>query len=374
MTVVINYPAAGGGSGGGGGGSTITSVNGQTGPAVTITPSNISALGIPTNWNASTNSPTLTSSVAPTGNTDFIVTVAGTTTLDGISTWNVGDIAYFGSGGTWQRIAAAPATGTALVKSDGAGGLISATLGADYLPAWVNCAVPIMFPPSWTMASAGAVTFGTALDRVYPSIWCYFASGALNTGSAAGFYYTVMSSTTVGQVFQNVYAPGSNKSTDTNPWAIPSSPTAFGATTPGTFAAQASYVACFTVNIAQNFLGKNGWAEMQFFINANNSANNKQWHVTLGGTTNSVSTGAFSTNTGSRQAAGFMNTGVVNAQTGWYNGATNPFGNVTTVATNLAIDTSSVGNKAFSLEILNANAADYMIIKQVTAIVTPGTP
>lgn len=53
-------------------------------------------------WNASTNSPTLTSGVGQT-NGYYIVSVAGNTNLDGITNWNVGDWAIF-NGTTWQRI------------------------------------------------------------------------------------------------------------------------------------------------------------------------------------------------------------------------------------------------------------------------------
>ena len=53
-------------------------------------------------WNASTNTPTLTSSVGTAGYY-YVVTVAGNTTLNGVSGWNVGDWAIF-SNGAWQKI------------------------------------------------------------------------------------------------------------------------------------------------------------------------------------------------------------------------------------------------------------------------------
>ena len=53
-------------------------------------------------WNASTNSPTLTSSVGTQGYY-YIVSVAGTTNLDGNALWVVGDWAIFGNG-KWERI------------------------------------------------------------------------------------------------------------------------------------------------------------------------------------------------------------------------------------------------------------------------------
>lgn len=53
-------------------------------------------------WNASTNTPTLTSSVGTDGNY-YIVNVAGNTNLNGITDWNIGDWAIF-HGGTWQKV------------------------------------------------------------------------------------------------------------------------------------------------------------------------------------------------------------------------------------------------------------------------------
>jgi len=53
-------------------------------------------------WDASTNNPTLTSSVGVQGYY-YVVSVAGNTNLNGITTWTVGDWAIF-SGSVWQKI------------------------------------------------------------------------------------------------------------------------------------------------------------------------------------------------------------------------------------------------------------------------------
>jgi hypothetical protein len=53
-------------------------------------------------WNASTNTPTLTSSVGTKGYY-YVVSVAGTTNLNGITDWQVGDWAVY-SGTAWQKI------------------------------------------------------------------------------------------------------------------------------------------------------------------------------------------------------------------------------------------------------------------------------
>lgn len=53
-------------------------------------------------WNASTNTPTLTSSVGTNGYY-YVVNVAGTTNLNGITDWQVGDWAIF-NGSVWQKL------------------------------------------------------------------------------------------------------------------------------------------------------------------------------------------------------------------------------------------------------------------------------
>ena len=54
------------------------------------------------NWNASTNSPTLTSSIGTKGYY-YIVSVAGTTNLNGITDWQIGDWAIF-DGTVWDKV------------------------------------------------------------------------------------------------------------------------------------------------------------------------------------------------------------------------------------------------------------------------------
>jgi hypothetical protein len=62
----------------------------------------IGALNYIGTWNASTNTPTITSSVGTKGDY-YQVSVAGSTTINGISNWGVGDVIAF-NGVVWQRI------------------------------------------------------------------------------------------------------------------------------------------------------------------------------------------------------------------------------------------------------------------------------
>ena len=62
----------------------------------------LGALSYQGTWNASTNTPTLTSSVGTKGYY-YVVNVAGTTDLNGITDWQVGDWAVY-NGTAWQKI------------------------------------------------------------------------------------------------------------------------------------------------------------------------------------------------------------------------------------------------------------------------------
>ena len=70
--------------------------------AVSSTTNAIGALNYKGTWNASTNTPALASGVGTKGDY-YQVSVAGSTALDGVSNWGVGDVAAF-NGTTWQRI------------------------------------------------------------------------------------------------------------------------------------------------------------------------------------------------------------------------------------------------------------------------------
>ena len=62
----------------------------------------IGALNYKGTWNASTNNPTLTSSVGTKGDY-YVVSVAGSTNLDGTTLWGIGDWAVF-NGSIWQKV------------------------------------------------------------------------------------------------------------------------------------------------------------------------------------------------------------------------------------------------------------------------------
>jgi hypothetical protein len=83
-------------------GGVATLDGGGTVPTSQLPSAVLGAVSYQGTWNASTNTPTLTSSTGTQGYY-YVVSVAGTTTLDGISDWGVGDWAIF-NGSTWDKI------------------------------------------------------------------------------------------------------------------------------------------------------------------------------------------------------------------------------------------------------------------------------
>jgi hypothetical protein len=80
----------------------VITVNSK-GVITSVTTANVGGgLSYQGNWNASTNTPTLTSSTGVNGYY-YIVSTAGSTNLDGITDWQIGDWAIF-NGTVWQKI------------------------------------------------------------------------------------------------------------------------------------------------------------------------------------------------------------------------------------------------------------------------------
>jgi hypothetical protein len=83
-------------------------------------------------WDANTNTPPLASGVGTDGHF-YVVSVAGSTNLDGITTWNIGDWALFRAG-AWKRV---PSASGAVTSVYGRVGAVTAMAG-DYTWAQIN--------------------------------------------------------------------------------------------------------------------------------------------------------------------------------------------------------------------------------------------
>lgn len=141
-------------------------------------------------WNASTNTPTLASGVGTKGYY-YVVSVAGSTNLDGITDWKVGDWAIY-NGSAWQKI-----DNTDAVQSvngyTGAVVLTYTDVGAQVAGTYVT-SVGATAP----VASSGGTTPTISMPAATASVNGYLTSAdwtTFNSKQAAGTYVNSVSAT-----------------------------------------------------------------------------------------------------------------------------------------------------------------------------------
>ena len=141
--------------------------------------------------------------------------------------------------------------------------------------------IPVCLQSSGTMGANGALSAITALPVQYASCYMYFPAGKAFAGSAAGLYYVVMSSTTAGTVYNNVYDP-----TTRLPPTIPASLTAIVDAGPGAYTqTTAADIVLGGVTLLANVVGANGSVRIEDAFAMNNTVNNKTVKNKLGAST-----------------------------------------------------------------------------------------
>jgi hypothetical protein len=136
--------------------------------------------------------------------------------------------------------------------------------------------LPMILPSSGTIGDNGALSGITALNTTYSQCYMYFPAGAIASGSAAGWYYVVMSGTSAGTIYNNTRA-----TTD-----IPTVPTTlvpFVTTGPGAYTQGTSAVTAFSKTIPGGTLGIHGVLDCYIDHLNNNSAGLKTSSILFGG-------------------------------------------------------------------------------------------
>jgi hypothetical protein len=225
-----------------------------------------------------------------------------------------------------------------------------------------RCAVPVGIAPTGTMANNGAVTLGTALDIIYSTgLYLYYPASAIVSGSAAGYYWTVMSSTTVGTVYNNTYATGTQPT-------VPASPTAFSTTGPGAFTGVTTSQDALSATVPGNLLGTNGQLRIHYTEAHNNTAGTKTVVVQYGGT--SFFTGTETATTTGNEMFRISNRGVANAQVQAAGSAATIFGVTSTTQGTGSVDSTQSQTVVHQLRHSGA-ATDWTILQDVLIEVLP---
>lgn len=221
--------------------------------------------------------------------------------------------------------------------------------------------VPMILAPTGSMANNGVLTGGTAFPTGFMNggTYQYFPAGAIAAGSLAGWYYTLMSSTTAGVVYNNIYTAG-------QPY-VPAVPTPFVTTGPGAFTGVTTAVVALSFPIAANTMGPNGLLEISMLIGYHGSINNKTVTVKVGAATIFSVVNATAATLAYQALINWGNQG----QTGFqYAQTVGAMGALTTAQTYTAIDTTQI--QTVTVNFTNATATDWISLDNFSAIVTPG--
>ena len=153
-------------------------------------------------------------------------------------------------------------------------------------------AIPVIIPNSSTVATNGAITLTALPDTYALGAWVYLPAGAI-VGGAAGFYWTIFSSTTAGIVKTNYVDPSATE-------FLPYVPTGTLTTAVGSNSAYvtptASDIALINITLPANTVSVGSALKAFCRVTCPNAADAKTVKHLLGSTT--IGSQAFSTSTG----------------------------------------------------------------------------
>lgn len=223
--------------------------------------------------------------------------------------------------------------------------------------------IPFIMASTGSFANNGALTGMTAGPAGFWNGPAYlnFPAGAIVAAGAAGWYYTVLSSTTAGTVYNNTYTSG-------QPF-IPGSAvlSSFVTTGPGAYTGVTTAQTALSFTIPANSMGANGQLWFSFLLGFNGSTNNKTVTIKIGSTVIFSLVEATAATIAYQGDVYFQNQGATNANATQKGGAT---GASTVAQTFSTIDTTV--NQTCTVNITDATATDWTSIDSFSCVAVPG--
>jgi hypothetical protein len=300
-------------------GAFVTTVNAFNGGVITVTPGD-------TLYIAGTST-----SVCPSGCTASTLSIAANSVMTmlktGTTTWVVGTSGAGGSG-------VSAGAGTVLMQG----------------------AIPFIVSSSGTVGNDCAISGLTAMQQTYTGGYIWMQTSAIQTGSTAGWYWFIASSTTAGTCYNNVYTSG-------QPLPV-ASPTAFSTTGPGVFTqATAAEIVGPTITVPANTMGINGELDFDGAVTVPNTANGKQVLYEFGGTPEGIAYYATTGITNFGWAQKIRNRGVANLN--FSSGFNTGEASAGDAGPNyLAVNTAV--SQTFSYNLQLTVATDYIVLESYT--------
>jgi len=226
----------------------------------------------------------------------------------------------------------------------------------------MQTAIPMVLQSSGSVAANGALSGLTALPFAsfpHPA-FMYFPAGAVFAASPAGMYFVILSSTTAGTIFNNVYTSGAPR--------IPTFLIPIVAAGPGAYTqTTAAAITLLSFDVPGGLLGPNGLLRSQHVWSALNNANSK--NVThLYANLSSGTTGNVTGQPGARGITEWRNRGDSSRQMYTQSAGVLFQANIPAYG---ASDSTIVQPYQVQANLIGA-ATDYLILEAVDLTVQPG--
>jgi hypothetical protein len=168
-----------------------------------------------------------------------------------------------------------------------------------------SSATPIGLPSSGTISDNGALSVSNPFLVVYFAVYLFFPAGAVFAGSVAGFYYTQMSDTQHGVIFNDVLNLGERPSVITNPTPIV-------AAGPGAYTQTVAQTSILSIDMEGNTIGPDGAVEIFNMFSVAATGINTHSQILFGG--HAIQNWALNNSNAWRDIIWVHNRGVTNQQ------------------------------------------------------------